>query len=75
MRISCKGTGLSSSTDSPGFAARRPGRLLRIAERAEDNPDATFIICSLMSSIRGNVAKVFGELYFLLEYRDEEMKR
>ncbi len=23
---------------------------------------------------RGNVAKVFGELYFLLEYRDEEIK-
>ena len=23
---------------------------------------------------RGNVAKVFGELYFLLEYRDEEVR-
>ena len=48
------------------------GPLRRIAEQAEANPDATFIL--VIDEInRGNVAKILGELYFLLEYRDEEV--
>ena len=48
------------------------GPLRRIAEKAEANPDATFIL--VIDEInRGNVAKVLGELYFLLEYRDEKV--
>ena len=55
-----------------GFRLRR-GPLRRIAEKAEANRDATFIL--VIDEInRGNVAKVLGELYFLLEYRDEQIR-
>ena len=49
------------------------GPLKRIAEEAEANTEATFIL--VIDEInRGNVAKVLGELYFLLEYRDEKVR-
>ena len=48
------------------------GPLRRIAQEAEANQDATFIL--VIDEInRGNVAKVLGELYFLLEYRDDKV--
>ncbi len=56
----------------PGFDLV-DGPLRRIAEQAKDNPDATFILV-IDELNRGNVAKVFGELYFLLEYRDEAVR-
>ena len=50
----------------------RDGPLLKAAERAKSEPDARhFLVIDEIN--RGNLAKVFGELYFLLEYRDEEI--
>lgn len=46
------------------------GPLRLIAEEAEAKPEATFIL--VIDEInRGNVSNILGELYFLLEYREE----
>ena len=51
----------------------RDGPLLTAAEQARKEPRAKhFLIIDEIN--RGNLAKVFGELYFLLEYRDEAMR-
>lgn len=66
--------GYRPSTNGEGVLTYelRKGALRRVAQDAAARPEVPHLL--IIDEInRGNLAKVFGELYFLLEYRDEEI--
>lgn len=51
----------------------RAGPLRRLATEAIEHPERAFVMI-IDELNRANIAKVFGELYFLLEYRDDAVE-
>ena len=63
---------VGGDSQQPGFAIT-DGPLLRAAEAARDEPQEKHLL--IIDEInRGNLAKVFGELFFLLEYRNRAIR-
>ncbi|GAA4565635.1 AAA family ATPase [Micromonospora coerulea] len=49
------------------------GPLRKLADDAREHPSTAYVL--VIDEInRGNLAKIFGELYFLLEYRDQRIR-
>jgi 5-methylcytosine-specific restriction protein B len=63
---------VETTAGTQGFA-KTWGPLRALANQARENPDRPYML--IVDEVnRANLSKVFGELYFLLEYRDQSVR-
>ena len=65
---------LLSKTEPPVFSPQ-PGPLLEISKKAGENQEQRYVLIMYVEQKhQGNIPSILGELFFLMEYRDQSIR-